>query len=203
MYATRPGLIIGFHGCDISLRDNVVNHRTSLKNSTNQYDWLGSGIYFWENNQQRALQFAEELMKTPRGKKIKTPAVLGAVIDIGFCLDLLDTEYLNLLSESYTTLLESCKLLGLEIPVNKDTTGSADLLLRHLDCAVIENLHLQRKKNKFKEFDAVRSVFVEGKALYEKSGFHSKNHIQICIRNPNCIKGFFIPLESNPDYNTP
>jgi len=203
MYPSKPGLIIGFHGCDLSVRDSVVNHKTSLKSSKNQYDWLGNGIYFWENNQQRALQFAEELMKTPRGEKIKKPAVLGAVIDIGFCLDLLDTEYLNLLSESHKTLLESCKILGLEVPVNKDIAGSTDLLLRHLDCAVIENLHLQRGKNKLQEFDSVRSVFVEGDPVYAKSGFHYKNHIQICIRNPNCIKGLFIPMESDLGYEIP
>ncbi len=32
----------------------------SLRPSENDYDWLGHGVYFWENNEQRALQFAEE-----------------------------------------------------------------------------------------------------------------------------------------------
>jgi hypothetical protein len=42
-------------------------------------------------------------------------------------------------------------------------------------------------------FDSVRGVFFEGEDLYQNAGFKSKNHIQIAIRNPNCIKGYFIP----------
>ena len=194
MYPTKAGLLIGFHGCDKSLRDRIVKGETTLHHSENLYDWLGNGIYFWENNQQRALEFAKELKRNPRGTHIiKTPAVLGAVIDLGFCLDLLDSEYLKLVSESHATLLVSCKTLGLDMPVNKSIPGSKDLLLRNLDCAVIENLHLQRTTNKLNEFDSVRGVFVEGKPLYNGAGFHDKNHIQACIRNSNCIKGYFIP----------
>lgn len=204
MYPTKPGLLIGFHGCDKSLRDKIVNVKISLNPSKNLYDWLGSGIYFWENNQERSMEFAKEFQNNPRGNKvIKAPAVLGAVIDMGFCLDLLDTEYLKLVSESHTTLLASCKTLGLEMPVNKSLAGSKDLLLRNLDCAVIENLHLQRAINKLTPFDSVRGVFVEGKPLYNGAGFHDKNHIQVCIRNPNCIKGYFVPRVADNKYKTP
>ncbi|HEV9036455.1 MAG TPA: hypothetical protein VGQ51_07545 [Puia sp.] len=42
-------------------------------------------------------------------------------------------------------------------------------------------------------FDSVRGVFVEGRELYPGAGFQDKNHIQICIRNPNCIRSFFLP----------
>ena len=83
MYTARPGLIVGFHGCDKKVRDSIIIGKSTLKASNNQYDWLGHGMYFWENNQQRALNFAKELKKTPRpGKKsINIPSVLGAVID--------------------------------------------------------------------------------------------------------------------------
>lgn len=204
MYPAKPGLVIAFHGCDKSLRDRIIKGTTSLNWSKNLYDWLGNGIYFWENNQQRALEFVKELKKNARdGNIIKTPAVLGAVIDMGFCLDLLDTEYLKLVTESHITLLTSCKTLGLEMPVNKSVAQSKDLLLRNLDCAVIENLHLQRTANKLTEFDSVRGVFVEGKPLYNGAGFHDKNHIQICIRNPNCIKGFFLPRAIDNRFKIP
>lgn len=62
MYTRRSGLILGFHGCDKSIRDRVVNESGfMLKKSENDYDWLGHGIYFWENHHERALHFAEEL----------------------------------------------------------------------------------------------------------------------------------------------
>jgi hypothetical protein len=64
MYPAKPGLIVGFHGCDKTWRDEIVKGKTSLEISNNLYDWLGNGIYFWENNQQRALEFAKELFIT-------------------------------------------------------------------------------------------------------------------------------------------
>ncbi|SEK41780.1 hypothetical protein SAMN05421740_101809 [Parapedobacter koreensis] len=45
-----------------------------------------------------------------------------------------------------------------------------------------------------KEFDSVRGVFWEGNPLYPTAGFREKDHIQICIRNIDCIKGYFLPL---------
>ena len=59
-----------------------------LKASQNGHDWLGFGFYFWEGNYERALDFA---IHPPGKKQIKTPAVLGATIDLKFCLDLMDT----------------------------------------------------------------------------------------------------------------
>ena len=50
LYSRRANLVIGFHGCDRSVVEQVI--------STNDYDWLGSGIYFWENNEERAWQWA-------------------------------------------------------------------------------------------------------------------------------------------------
>jgi hypothetical protein len=49
-------------------------------------------------------------------------------------------------------------------------------------------------------FDSVRGVFWEGRELYPNAGFREKDHIQICIRNPNCIKGFFYPREINDKF---
>lgn len=200
MYSSKPGLIIGFHGCDKELCEKIVLGKTQLTPSENKYDWLGNGIYFWENNYERALQFAEELKLNPRKNKpqIKNPAVLGAIIDLGQCLDLMDGEYLALLKQSYRTLEISYATLGLELPKNTMAKNSNDLLLRHLDCLVIESLHKDRLPN---SFDSVRGVFWEGDNLYSTAGFKEKNHIHVCIRNPNCIKGYFLPRKLNNQYN--
>jgi hypothetical protein len=192
MYPSRPGLLIGFHGCEKSVRDSIVSGISMLKASENGYDWLGGGFYFWENNYDRALEFAQN---PPGKKKYKVPSVLGAIIDLGYCLDLLDTKYLRLVKGSYNNFVLSVYTNEQEIPKNKAVKGSKDKLLRELDCAVIENLHTMQRQIQFDPFDSVRGVFVEGDELYPGAGFHDKNHIQICIRNPNCIKGFFIPRD--------
>lgn len=189
MYQKQSGLILGFHGCDAKTQQSILRSATQhLKPSINNYDWLGNGIYFWENSPSRALQFAQE--KKERDKSIKTPAVLGAVINLGKCLDLLDAENTELLKKAFREISEIYHNLNIPLPVNKafETHGRFNLLLRPLDCMVIEHL----LKNS--DFDSVRGLFPEGEELYEGSGFRSKDHIQICIRNPAaCIKGYFLP----------
>jgi hypothetical protein len=204
VYPAKPGLRIGFHGCDLSVRDKLVTGKTVLRPGNNVYDWRGNGIYFWENNHQRAFDIAKELKKGRSSKaNIKTSAVVAAVLDMGFCLDVLDTEYISLDKQSYETLLASCKTLGLAMPENNKVGNSADLLLRNLDCAAINDLHLEREKNNMKAVDSVRVAFVEGDPLHENAGFYDKNHIQVCVRNPNCIKGYFIPLMSSDEGPVP
>jgi hypothetical protein len=200
MYATRPGLILGFHGCDRSVVDNICSGKDVLNRSENSYDWLGHGIYFWENSPSRALEFAQDLKAKSKTAKrpIEKPAVLGAVIDLGFCLDLLEYNNLQLLKESYELVVASSET-G-KLPQNKAAGEIPELMLRHLDCAVIESLHEIRERNKLMPFDAVRGVFWEGKKLYPNAGFREKNHIQICIRNPNCIKGFFLPRKLDENF---
>lgn len=205
MYRAKPGLTIGFHGCDRSVGTLVVLSEIKLLPSKNDYDWLGHGIYFWENNQRRALQYAEDLQKQVRKNKpeIKHPASLGAVLDMGYCLDLMDLEYLQLIRMSYDRLAESYIALGEILPENKSPSYSNQKLIRKLDCAVIETLHKSRSDLCLKPFDSVRSLFVEGEELYPTAGFNEKNHIQLCIRNPNCIKGYFIPRDQDETWEIP
>ena len=58
MYSNLPNLIIGFHGCDTNTYENVIYKHERLHASHNSYDWLGSGIYFWENSLNRAQEWA-------------------------------------------------------------------------------------------------------------------------------------------------
>ena len=202
LYSKRSNLLIGFHGCDQSVVDKVITGEENLLASTNDYDWLGNGIYFWENNEARALQWAQELSKR-NGSSIKSPAVLGAVIDLGYCLDLTDSQCLFELKKGYDALVALTQEAGKPLPQNTNIGKSTDLLLRKLDCAVIETMHrINRFANK-RAYDSVRGVFWEGKALYPNAGFAEKNHIQICVCNPNCIKGYFLPRSIDVRFPNP
>ena len=79
MYSRLSHLVFGFHGCDRSTYEKVISGAEDLSPSRNNYDWLGGGVYFWEQNLDRAEQWAQELKE--RGK-IDEPAVIGAVIDL-------------------------------------------------------------------------------------------------------------------------
>lgn len=203
MYSTKTGLVLGFHGCDESIINDILLGKKGLKQSNNTYDWLGHGIYFWENSPSRAVEFAEFLKNNPQRARtpIKTPSVIGAVIDLGYCLDFTDYSNLQLLKGGYDLLKTAMDTLEVKL-TNKPIGENKDLLYRELDCAVIETLHsLRLPDSELKPFDSVRGVFWEGKEIYPNAGFKEKNHIQICIRNKNCIKGYFLPREFDSDYS--
>jgi hypothetical protein len=155
-----------------------------FKKSQNDYDWLGWGIYFWEANPKRGLDFAERAIKRA-GSKIKAPTVIGAVVDLGNCLDLMSAMAIDMVRAAYESLSETFAATGGDLPQNRDR------LRRPLDCAVIERLHAINESSGGQYIDTVRAVFTEGEALYPSAGFYSKTHIQIAVRNPECIKGVF------------
>ncbi len=203
MYNSRNNLIIGFHGCDEKVQKELLFHPNVILVSDKPHDWLGHGIYFWENNYERALQWAKEKQK--RGE-IEHASVIGAVLSLDYCLDFTDSIFINLLIQYFEFMRVQNVELGKELPENKNVKQDKnnDLLLRILDCAVIEFLH-QRIAEKIskdvqtkgysnlKTFDSTRGLFTEGGPAFPGAGIQKKNHIQICIRNRNCIKGFFLP----------
>lgn len=82
MYNVRPNLLLGFHGCDLEVADKLINHPNRILKSEKPFDWLGHGMYFWENNMVRAFQWAKE--KEKRGE-IKKAAVVGAALTLDNC----------------------------------------------------------------------------------------------------------------------
>jgi hypothetical protein len=203
MYDVKPNLFIGFHGCDAYVRDKLLNNPDDILVSKSPYDWLGHGMYFWENNYDRALQWAKD--KKKRGK-IKIPSVIGAVLYLGYCCDFMDAKYIQMIQFYHKMMVAVYKATERKLPQNRDLSHDKykDKILRELDCVAIEFMHHEifrlaqseiREKGSagVKIFDSTRGVFTEGGPAFEGAGIFEKSHIQICIRNLNCIKGFFLP----------
>lgn len=190
VHTLASSFILGFHGCDRDVADNLLAG-AEFNRSDNEYDWLGPGAYFWEANPKRGLEFAEKLSKLERGKHIKKPAVVGAIIDLGLCLDLTTSGGVEQVIAAHKEL----KAIVEEASSEEDgwvlPTNSEDLLQRNLDCAVIRTLHDIRKQNSLPQIDTVKGVFIEGCPVYLNSGFYSLTHIQICVCNLDSIKGVF------------
>lgn len=174
---------MGFHGCDKSVGDALLAGE-QFKQSENAYDWLGSGIYFWENNPRRGLEWAVERAKRPGGSRIREPFVVGAVIDLGLCLDLTTSEAAVKLRTAYDSLVATYSATGRRLSKNHG-------LLPELDCDVINWLHHIRKKDEEDVFQSVKGVFIEGDPIYPTANFKKKTHIQIAVRDAKCIKGVF------------
>lgn len=195
MYSSRSNLLIGFHGCDESVTHQLLNKPKQVKISEKPFDWLGHGFYIWENNYDRALQWARD--KEKRGRLNKA-SVIGVVFTLDYCLDLIDSQFIRMLSVYYELMKKDLIRIGKKLPENKDVKEDKhkDLLIRELDCAVIEYLHQKIKeeiehdnKSQIKKFDSARGVFTEGGPAFPGAGVQKKSHIQICIRNMDCIKG--------------
>ena len=136
-------LVLGYHGCDLSVARKVAAGGDQLFPSQNDYDWLGGGLYFWEDSHDRALRWAREEADKREGK-VQIPAALGAIIDLGNCLNLIDTEHLGLVKAAHQAYLELCAVSGLPPARNK----GRDLRARYLDKAVFETLHQLRAQEK-------------------------------------------------------
>jgi hypothetical protein len=199
MYSKLPAFVFGFHGCDITTKEAVLNGSLKYPDpSKNKYDWLGSGIYFWEQNPARAMEFAQKAHEHPNRYSrhvINTPAVLGAVIDLGYCMNLMDSIHIKRLSLAYDLLKAATNTVGTDMPTNHGKDENNDRPLRELDRSVIETLHeyIENNPGQFQRYDTVRGLFLEGGEVYPGAGFRVETHIQICVRNVNCIKAFFNP----------
>jgi hypothetical protein len=187
VHTLSASFVLAYHGCDKDVAEDLLNGDEFIP-STNDYDWLGHGIYFWEANPRRGLDYARDLARRPRGTaKMKTPAVVGAVISFGLCIDLTTTaglEQVEMAYQTFTTIAAQSE--SNSVPVNHK-----DGLRRNLDCSVINTLHDIRQADDFAPIDTVKGAFIEGKPIYPTASFHEKTHIQICVRNVACIKGIF------------
>jgi hypothetical protein len=182
LHRLSSAFVLGYHGCDKEVGNRLAAGE-AFRNSENAYDWLGHGVYFWESNPARAIAFAREA--AARGEAIDTPFVVGAVIDLGFCLDLTTTAGVEAVQAAYANLADAVRVTGAKMPANSGPWQ------RDLDCAVINHLHAVRARSNHEPFQTVKGVFLEGGLAYENSGFYAKTHIQLCVRDATCIKGVF------------
>jgi hypothetical protein len=167
--------VVGFHGTTASVADRLVNGG-AFTPSSKSYEWLGKGIYFWEYAPKQAWWWARE------HRKIKRPAVVGAMIRLGNCLDLLDPENVRWLKSQHDDIMEKWRQAKAPIPQNVRDK-------RSLDCAVLNWVYTQSDAAPT-PIETCRGVFVptdKSKRVWRGSWIYEEAHIQICVRNPQNI----------------
>lgn len=183
IYTKAPQYVLGFHGTDQDTVDNVLKQLDkNLKPSEQKYDWLGKGIYFWLNDPVRALEWAKH-------KKKEKPAVIGAIIDLGTCLNFAERECIEAVRSGYNLLKEVVDIT--EYKNDKPDAGGFNLR-RPLDCAVINYTCENLEKNGML-VDTVMGYFQEDEEAFPGAGIRKKSHTQICVRNSFKILGYFLP----------
>ncbi len=165
--------IVGFHGTNIATAADLVNGKP-FGPSTNDDDWLGHGIYFWEYAPQRAWWWARRRHST-------RAAVVGAMVRLGWCLDLLDPGNIPVLKEAHRGLGADLRKAKQQLPRNANTH-------KYLDCAVFQYLFSELERGGY-NYETCRAVFVpmeQGKIprLWKRSGVFQGGHIQVVVRRP-------------------
>lgn len=163
--------VYGYHGTSRSNADLILAHGFQL--SRNDYDWLGAGIYFFQDAPLRALQWATAQFP-------EEPAVLRSILILRDCLDLVDVGFVEVLRGSYSLFQEQCQRSGRPLP--RQTR-----MAHRLDCAVID-FAAEVLESTGRSVSAVRGIFQEGEAYYPESALTVQGHIQIAVRDLTCIQ---------------
>jgi len=176
--------VLGYHGCTKELATQLIGGELAVEAwrlSENPHDWLGRGIYFWEHGPERAAAWAHR-------RHGSDADVVGAIIQLGQCFDLLDVRFTHLLLPAYERERELVDDIGGVMPSN--TGRTPELGKRELDCLVI-NSFLQASPGE--EFQTVRGAFWEGQPAFPGAMIMRESHIQIAVRDRRCILGVFRP----------
>lgn len=168
-----PASIVGYHGCQASIATRLLNGEP-FRVSENDYDWLGSGAYFWEYAPYRARDWSQQRYGADW-------AVLSATIRLGDCLNLLDTDYFADLRAVYEKTAANLQSLGIPVPSNRRGANRLDRLIIDRFCELYQT--------RGEHFDTVRGCFGEGDPIFDRSKLLSHTHVQIAVRNQACIVG--------------
>lgn len=188
-------IVLGYHGCPVERSEAVeftrgliagTNRVEDWKQSGNDYDWLGRGVYFWEFGIHRARQWAG-----PNGE------VIGALIQLGNCFDLTDPGCEQLLKKTYDMVASTFKERAIPLPNNEMSGG----MRRNLDKLIMDqtmaigDTTADRNIRPDTKFQTIRCAFEEGEEAFPGSKLRSQTHIQIAVRDIRCILGVFRPRE--------
>ncbi len=95
---------------------------------------------------------------------------------------------MEILRTAYDSVKESFERDGIKLPKNTEQC-------RKLDYLVINMAAELSKQLQYGDFDTVRGAFIEGAPIYPGARIFDKTHIQVCVRNMECIRGFFLPAD--------
>jgi hypothetical protein len=117
-------------------------------------------------------------------------AVLASMIRLGNCFDLLDPDNLGVLSGFRLEYEKLEREIGSSPKANRNKS-------KYLDCAVFQFAYAAFD-DRDDTVDSCRAVFVpSNQRLWSRSGVYRNAHIQLCVRNPDCILGTWLvkPLQ--------
>ena len=163
--------VYGYHGTIARAVVSILQE--GFRVSRNEYDWLGDGVYFFQDAPERAWEWAT----THHGVDA---AVIGVLIRLEDCMDLLDIAWAPVLTEAYDAFLNQLKRTGVSLP--RQTSGA-----HRLDRAVI-NYAVGILAEQGRRIRIVRAAFSEGAPVFPQSALFNRAHVQIVVRDLSLIE---------------
>lgn len=199
MTTLMPLTVCGFHGTT-SDKAEAVQQAKDFRLSTNPWDWLGNGVYFFQDAFDRAKEWAELMVEKRAAPNIR-PAVLSASIELTDCLDFLDLDAAKIVTKVHP-LFEAALQNSGEKLTQKPLIVSGGIIhsgegkfgLNKYDCRLINWITEKYMCEKGLVVSSVRAAFIEGKAIHDTSHIFSKTHVQIAVRNAHKISNIRIAL---------
>ena len=177
-----PLRALGYHGTSIAVAQVVL--RDGFRISRNAYDWLGDGVYFFQDAPHRAREWAAQ-------RYGDDGVVIRSVIRLDDCLDLLDIEAGDMLAEAYASFVQLSERLG--IPLPRQSTGA-----HRLDRAVINHAVTFLAMRRGNAARSIRGVFAEGTPVFPGSAILNRAHVQIAVRDASLIEMSELLSEEGP-----
>lgn len=150
---------IGYHGTEKEKADVIIASKKFIESNSGK-DWLGKGVYFFEDDIQQAINFVS------KARKVESYKIIKANIKSNKWLDLIKVENYSELQ----VIAEELEKRNLSI-----------LKKYKLNNAVIIDFMY-----KIEKFDVVSAVFEYNNKRIKNSNIMPMQ-IQICVKNMDCI----------------
>jgi hypothetical protein len=170
--------VYAYHGTSQTKAESILQN--GFLASDNDYDWLGTGIYFFQDAPMRARQWATE-------QHPNEPAVICARIQLDNCIDLFDVKWFPILKNIYNLFDDQYRSANRPLPKQNPLRSKA----HRLDCAFF-NFASQLISNDEQTVECIRAVFVEGESIFPDSAIFDLAHAQIAIKNPALITEYYL-----------
>lgn len=171
--------VTGYHGTKKECVETIL--KDGFLSSHNEYDWLGDGVYFFQDAPKRARSWGQKFFG-------ESCAVIGAEISTEDCMDLLDVEWSNFLADVYDVYLEKHKAENLPLPLQSSGAHRLDREVLNFACSALQAKGIVIK--------SIRAAFLEGNPIYPNSALYSMSHVQISVRELDVIKQTWLESSS-------
>lgn len=176
--------VVGFHGTTVPAAIKILE--SGFKMGERDWDWLGAGIYFWQDAPHRAIEWAQ-LRATGKigGKAVQDSSVAIVEADLALegCLDLLDNDWNEVIRSSTGEFLKQLTPTQRNDFKNMQPRGC-----NRLDCAFFNYFVASWQDSRPDEpIRSVRAAVAEGNPILTDSPIRYESHVQIAIRDLSLI----------------